>query len=118
MKKLVLNDGTYKYDNRTRQVSVSEEQLKKAGYAKLADNERKPKYYIKFPAWMASEEEDEIYLNVYGNVGWGLSTKTQYSTVKTQFTQSKIDELQKDEQAKGLDLNAFKVRVPDNELED
>lgn len=35
--KLVLQDGTYKYDDRTRQVSVSEEQLKKAGYVKLAD---------------------------------------------------------------------------------
>lgn len=38
--KLVLQDGTYKYDDRTRQVSVSEEQLKKAGYVKLADDER------------------------------------------------------------------------------
>ena len=37
--KLVLQDGTYKYDDRTRQVSVSEEQLKKAGYVKLADDE-------------------------------------------------------------------------------
>lgn len=38
--KLVLQDGTYKYDDRTRQVSVSEEQLKKAGYVKLANDER------------------------------------------------------------------------------
>ncbi|MCR1890787.1 DUF1642 domain-containing protein [Ligilactobacillus murinus] len=38
--KLVLQDGTYKYDDRTRQVSVSEEQLKKAGYVKLADDEQ------------------------------------------------------------------------------
>lgn len=38
--KLVLQDGTYKYDDCTRQVSVSEEQLKKAGYVKLADDEQ------------------------------------------------------------------------------
>ena len=38
--KLVLQDGTYKYDDRTRQVSVSEEQLIQAGYVKLADDER------------------------------------------------------------------------------
>lgn len=38
--KLMPQDGTYKYDNRTRQVSVSEEQLKKAGYVKLADDEQ------------------------------------------------------------------------------
>lgn len=38
--KLVLQDGTYKYDNRTNQVSVSEDELKKAGYVKLADDEQ------------------------------------------------------------------------------
>ena len=38
--KLVLQDGTYKYDDYTRQVSVSEDELRKAGYVKLADDER------------------------------------------------------------------------------
>lgn len=38
--KLVLQDGTYKYDDCTRQVSVSEDELRKAGYVKLADDER------------------------------------------------------------------------------
>lgn len=40
MKELVLNDGTYKYDDRTRQVSVSEDELRKLGYVKLADDEQ------------------------------------------------------------------------------
>ncbi len=38
--KLVLQDGTYKYDDCTRQVSVSEDELRKAGYVKLADDEQ------------------------------------------------------------------------------
>lgn len=37
--KLVLQDGTYKYDDRTNQVSVSEDELRKLGYVKLADDE-------------------------------------------------------------------------------
>lgn len=38
--KLVLQEGTYKYDFETAQVSVSEDELRKAGYVKLADNEQ------------------------------------------------------------------------------
>lgn len=38
--KLVLQKGTYKYDDRTNQVSVSEDELRKAGYVKLADDEQ------------------------------------------------------------------------------
>ncbi len=37
--KLVLQEGTYKYDFETAQVSVSEDELRKAGYVKLADDE-------------------------------------------------------------------------------
>ena len=181
--KLVLQDGTYKYDDSTRQVSVSEEQLKKAGYVKLADDERmvkmvkldqkktkfmfengclpfynptsvysfwhkafeysqydggepeevqallaeayfngyvaeEPKYYIEFPTWQ-TYEEDKAYLNVYKVDGkWVIDTKNQVGGVQTQFTQAKIDELQKDERAKGIDFNAIKVKVPDGELAD
>lgn len=38
--KLVLQEGTYEYDDLTKQVSVSEEDLRKAGYVKLADDEQ------------------------------------------------------------------------------
>lgn len=183
MKELVLNDGTYKYDDRTRQVSVSEDELIKLGYVKLDDDERivkavklgkkrtrfmlknrclpfynptsvysfwdkafeysqydgdepeevqtllaeayfngyvaeDPKYYIEFPTWK-TYEEDETYLNVDKDDGtWGLETKDQIGSAKTQFTQKEIDVMQQDERAKGLDLNTLKVKVPDGELAD
>lgn len=184
--KLVLQKGTYKYDDRTNQVSVSEDELRKAGYVKLADDEqvvkkvelseeeakfmkenkslvrfsslnecfedeaseyafddkrglaevdeiyrrlskayyngytvkKEPKYYIKFPAWQ-TYEEGETYLNVDKADGtWELDTKDQVDGAQCQFTQSEIDELQKDERAKGTDFNILKVKVPDEELED
>lgn len=37
---------------------------------------------------------------------------------RSQFTQTEIDEMQKDPRAKGLDLNVLKVEVPEYELED
>lgn len=183
--KLVLQDGTYKYDDRTKQVSVSEEDLREAGWYKLADDEtvvkkvklseeeagfmeknkllvrfsswnecfedkvteyvfddkrqitegdtiymrlskayyngytvkKEPKYYIKFPTWQLHGEQ--TYLNVVKADGaWGLETKKQVVGFQTQFTQKEIDELQKDERAKGLDLNTLKVKVPDDELAD
>ncbi|MEY8737170.1 hypothetical protein AB9M75_08110 [Lactobacillus sp. AN1001] len=39
MKKLVLTDGRYEYDGKTRNVSVTDDELRKAGYVKLADDE-------------------------------------------------------------------------------
>lgn len=177
--KLVLKDGTYEYDDCTRQVSVSEDELRKAGYVKLADDERmvkmvklnlkrtqfmfkngclpfynptsvdsfwhkafdysqydgdepeevqallaeayfngyvlkEPKYYIKFPFNYSYE-----YLNVFKHSGkWGVESECQSFSAQTQFTQKEIDELQKDDRAKGLDLNALKVKVPDAELAD
>lgn len=178
--KLVLQEGTYRYDFETAQVSVSEDELHKAGYMKLADDEqivkkgelskeevefmecnkhlpfrseaidflssantyvnehtvtleddhmmlkrlvqayfcgytvRETKYYIKL-----SFISNSSYLNVYkDDDAWEFGTKRQVYGIRTQFTQTEIDELQKDKQARGLDLNAFKVRVPDNELED
>lgn len=177
--KLVLQEGTYKYDFETAQVSVSEDELRKAGYVKLADDERmvkmvklnqkrtqfmfkngclsfynptsvdsfwhkafdysqydgdepeevqallaeayfngyivkEPKYYIKF-----SFNYSYKYLNVFKHRDkWGLESKRQDLGAQTQFTQKEIDELQKDDRAKGLDLNALKVKVPDNELAD
>ncbi|MCI5941206.1 MAG: DUF1642 domain-containing protein [Ligilactobacillus animalis] len=38
--KLVLQDGTYKYDDHTRQVSVSEDELLKLGWWKLGNDEQ------------------------------------------------------------------------------
>lgn len=38
--KLVLQEGTYKYDDRTRQVSVSEDELLKLGWWKLGNDEQ------------------------------------------------------------------------------
>lgn len=82
-----------------------------------------PKYYIKFPHWFDTDYYDEEQLCTYLNVNrntlwWILSSKTNDSQYQTQFTQSEIDELQKDDRAKGLDFNALKVRVPDGELAD
>lgn len=181
--KLVLQEGTYKYDDCTRQVSVSEDELRKAGYVKLADDEtvvkkvelseeeaefveenkylplfnpepqdadflskantyadvhtvsymdecmmatrliksyfngytikKEPKYYIKFPFSYRDK-----YLNVFNSGKWVVENKYQDFSSQTQFTQKEIDELQKDDRAKGLDLNALKVRVPNDELED
>lgn len=78
---------------------------------------KEPKYYIEFPAWQAYGEK--TYLNVDKVDGtWGLETKDQFVGFQTQFTQKEIYELQKDKRAKGLDLNALKVKVPDGELAD
>ena len=40
MKKLVLTDDRYEYDGKTRNVSVTDDELRKAGYVKLADDEQ------------------------------------------------------------------------------
>lgn len=174
--KLVLQNGTYKYDDRTRQVSVSEEQLKKAGYVKLADDERmvkmvkldqkrtefmfkngclpfynptsvasfwhkafdysqydgdepeevqallaeayfngyivkEPKYYIKLGFGFSK------YLNVKEDGDWWFTNEMPTILGQSQFTQDEIDKMQKDPRAKGLDLNALKIEVPE-ELED
>ncbi len=181
MKELVLNDGTYKYDDRTRQVSVSEDELRKLGYVKLADDEqivqkvelseeeakfmkenrhlpfvrqedrdfarasfrycesrevgeevyhkgnrlvqayfigytvkKDTKYYIKFLPY-----NNFAYLNIDRDDGkWSLYENMQDEDYQTQFTQSEINELQKYEQARELNLNALKVKVPDRDLVD
>lgn len=179
--KLVLKDSVVEINFETEQVIVPEEELRKAGYVKLADNElivikvplneeearfmqengrlafydlqnidfefkandyaedhaehrkdipqiyerlvkayfcgytvRETKYYIKL-----SFISNSSYLNVYKDDDeWEFGTKRQVYGIQTQFTQTEIEGLRKDEQARGLDLNALKVRVPDNELED
>lgn len=79
---------------------------------------KEPKYYIKFPTWQ-TYKKSETYLNVDKGYGtWVLENKNQVVGFQTQFTQKEIDELQKDERAKGIDLNTFKVKVPDDELAD
>ncbi|WP_298490943.1 DUF1642 domain-containing protein [uncultured Lactobacillus sp.] len=186
--KLVLQDGTYKYDDRTRQVSVSEEQLKKAGYVKLADDEqivkkavlskeeaewfekhkdlpyfdgdsddyfsqkvfdkmmeyregfedwedfkdwknpndfhnrlsqayftgytieKEKKYYIKSNFYTSGN-----YLNTYKG-RWYWNDRYYLDGFQTWFTQEEINQMQKDPQAKGLDLNALKVEVPEDRL--
>ncbi len=183
--KLVLQDGTYKYDDRTRQVSVSEEQLKKVGYVKLADDEqvvkkavlskeeaewfekykdlpfydlplyaddssnhftkklsnkmvqyredwkkradffnrlsqayftgytiKEKKYYIKL------NSDFSRYLNIQKNGIWWFTNRMPAASGQYQFTQTEIDEMQKDPRAKGLDLNVLKVEVSEDELED
>lgn len=191
MKKLVLTDGRYEFDNKTGNVSVSEDELRKAGYVKLADDEqivkkvelseeeaefmqeterlafydpqnidfefkandyaeenakkledapgiygrliqahfygyivRETKYYIEFPEWVFPLQFRTVrhFLNVFTDSDkldkWEANSKEQTRHSKTQFTQKEIDELQKCKQAKGLDLNALKVKVPDEELAD
>lgn len=183
MEELVLEKDAYEIDVNTWKVSVPEDELRKAGYVKLADDEqvvkkvelienwakfmeenkhlpfsykkdgkcftdeainafremaigfrekqellgllslayfngytvkKEPRYYIKFPF-----NYNYKYLNVFKHSGkWGVESEYQDFSAQTQFTQKEIDELQKDDRAKGLDLNALKVKVPDGELAD
>ncbi len=75
---------------------------------------KEPKYYIKFLPY-----NNSAYLNIDREDGkWLLYENTQDEYYQTQFTQSEINELQKDEQARELNLNALKVKVPDRDLVD
>lgn len=76
--------------------------------------EKEKKYYIKlnFNRVSACLNINEI------TDSWFFETRTENSFYKNQFTQTEIDEMQKDPRAKGLDLNVLKVEVPENELED
>ena len=74
---------------------------------------KEKKYYIKL-----NFNRGSVYLNVNEiTSNWFFDTRINNSRYKTQFTQEKIDAMQKDPQAKGLDLNALKVEVPEDELE-
>lgn len=76
---------------------------------------KEPKYYIKFPSWFGYDS----YLNVKKCDGTlTLDHKVQDGYWENQFTQTQIDILQRSEDMTGLDLNMFKVKVPDDELED
>lgn len=78
---------------------------------------RETKYYIKFPSWQG--RKGKTYLNVDNDDGeWLLTTKIPLGSIQSQFTQKEIDAMQQDERAKGFDLNALKVKVPDDELKD
>ncbi|MCR1897270.1 hypothetical protein NSA02_10750, partial [Ligilactobacillus murinus] len=71
-------------------------------------------YYIKL-----NFNRGPVYLNVNKTTGnWFFETRSETSSYKTQFTQEKIDAMQKDPRAKGLDLNVLKVEVPEDKLED
>lgn len=75
---------------------------------------KEKKYYIKL-----NFNRGSVYLNVNEiTSNWFFDTRINNSRYKTQFTQEKIDAMQKDPQAKGLDLNVLKVEVPEDELED
>lgn len=72
--------------------------------------EKEPKYYINLGF------DFSRYLNIQENGDWWWANETPLG--QSQFTQDEIDEMQKDQRAKGLDLNALKVEVPEDELED
>lgn len=75
---------------------------------------KEPKYYIKFLPY-----NNFAYLNIDRDDGeWAFYDNMQDEDYQTQFTQSEINELQKDEQARELNLNALKVKVPDRDLVD
>ncbi len=75
---------------------------------------KEKKYYIKL-----NFNRGPVYLNVNKTTGnWFFETRSETSSYKTQFTQEKIDAMQKDPRAKGLDLNVLKVEVPEDKLED
>lgn len=75
---------------------------------------KEPKYYIKFPF-----DRTPTYLNVNKvDSSWKIDDKRQTEVFQTQFTLKEVDELQRNDQALGLNLNALTVKVPDGELED
>lgn len=75
---------------------------------------KETKYYIKFPF-----NRTPTYLNVNNVDGsWKIDDKRQTDVFQTQFTLKEVDELQSNDQAIGLNLNALTVKVPDSELED
>lgn len=74
---------------------------------------KEKKYYIRL-----NFNRGPVYLNVNKKTGnWFFETRSETSSYKTQFTQEKIDAMQKDPRAKGLDLNVLKVEVSEGELE-
>lgn len=73
---------------------------------------KEKKYYIKSNFYSSGN-----YLNT--NKGrWYWKDRYYLDGFQTWFTQEEINQMQKDPQAKGLDLNALKVEVPEDELED
>lgn len=70
------------------------------------------KYYIKLGFGFSK------YLNVKEDGGWWFTNEMPTILGQSQFTQNEIDKMQKDPQAKGLDLNVLKVEVPEDELVD
>lgn len=181
MEELVLEKDAYEIDVNTWKASVPEDELRKLGYVKLADDEqivqkvelseeeakfmkenrhlpfvrqedrdfarasfrycesrevgeevyhkgnrlvqayfngytikKEKKYYIRLKFNIGP-----VFLNVNKTTGnWFFETRSETSSYKTQFTQEKIDAMQKDPRAKGLDLNVLKVEVPEDKLED
>lgn len=181
MEELVLEKDAYEIDVNTWKASVPEDELRKLGYVKLADDEqivqkvelseeeakfmkenrhlpfvrqedrdfvrasfrycesrevgeevyhkgnrlvqayfngytikKEKKYYIRLKFNIGP-----VFLNVNKTTGnWFFETRSETSSYKTQFTQEKIDAMQKDPRAKGLDLNVLKVEVPEDELEE
>lgn len=74
---------------------------------------KEKKYYIK----LGFGDCGDGYLNVNKRTGvWFCDTRTNGLQYKTIFTQEEINQMQKDPQAKGLDLNVLKVEVPEDEL--
>lgn len=75
---------------------------------------KETKYYIKFPF-----DRVPTYLNVNKvDSSWKIDDKRQTEVFQTQFTLKEVDELQSNDQAIGLNLNALTVKVPDSELKD
>lgn len=74
---------------------------------------KEQKYYIKFSCWSNRDK----YLNLDTQNGdWIFLNRGPTPTLKTQFTQDEINNMQRMERARGLNLNEAKVRVPDEEL--
>lgn len=75
---------------------------------------KEKKYYIKL-----GFNGDDNNLKVDHEDGvWYWGSEITIPLVQYQYTQTEIDEMQKDPQARGLDLNELKVEVPEYELED
>ena len=75
-------------------------------------SKKEKKYYIKL------DVDFPRYLNIQRNGDWQFTNVTPTILGQSQFTQTEIDEMQKDPRAKGLDLNVLKVEVLEYELED
>ncbi|EDP6423468.1 hypothetical protein FVI60_08785 [Campylobacter jejuni] len=78
---------------------------------------KEQRYYIKLP--ILDKWSNPLYLN-FRSDGRELffANKEEIHKRQTRFTQTEIVQLQQDERTKNLNLNALKVKVQDDKVEE